>query len=43
MENKPESLYTRTEMMLGSEGTERLIGSHVAVFGVGGVGGTGGM
>ena len=39
MENKPESIYTRTEMVLGAEATERLIGSHVAVFGVGGVGG----
>ena len=38
MENA-ESLYTRTEMMLGSEAVNRLKTSHVAVFGVGGVGG----
>ena len=38
MENK-DTIYTRTEMMLGAESVERLKGSHVAVFGVGGVGG----
>ena len=31
--------YTRTAMLLGEEGVERLRGSHVAVFGIGGVGG----
>ena len=31
--------HTRTEMMLGSEGVERLFAAKVAVFGVGGVGG----
>lgn len=35
----PESIYTRTEMMLGKEGTDRLKTSRVAIFGVGGVGG----
>ena len=39
MERNNESVYTRTEMMLGEEGLERLKGSHVAIFGVGGVGG----
>ena len=41
MENKTpiETIYTRTEMMLGKEGVERLKGSRVAIFGVGGVGG----
>ena len=34
-----DSLYTRTEMMLGKDAVERLSGSHVAIFGVGGVGG----
>ena len=34
-----ESIYTRTEMMLGSEALERLRRSRVIVFGVGGVGG----
>ena len=38
MENK-DTIYTRTEMMLGSESVDKLKGSHVAVFGVGGVGG----
>lgn len=38
MENR-ETLYSRTEMMLGEEAVERLKGAHVAVFGVGGVGG----
>ena len=38
MENK-DTIYTRTEMMLGGESVEKLKGSHVAVFGVGGVGG----
>ena len=37
--NKPESIYTRTEMMLGEDGVERLKDSRVAIFGVGGVGG----
>ncbi len=37
--DKQDTIYTRTEMMLGSEAVERLKGSHVAVFGVGGVGG----
>ena len=39
MERNNESVYTRTEMMLGEEGLERLKRSHVAIFGVGGVGG----
>lgn len=41
MENneKPESIYTRTEMMLGKEGIERLRAARVAIFGIGGVGG----
>lgn len=36
---KKDSIYTRTEMMLGERAVERLRTSHVAVFGVGGVGG----
>ena len=31
--------FQRTEMLLGQEAMERLAGSRVAVFGVGGVGG----
>lgn len=38
MENK-ESIYTRTEMMLGSGAVDKLKSSHVAIFGIGGVGG----
>ena len=38
MENK-DTIYTRTEMMLGKEAVEKLKSAHVAVFGVGGVGG----
>ena len=34
-----ETVYSRTELMLGGEGVERLRNAHVAVFGVGGVGG----
>lgn len=34
-----ESIYTRTEMMLGEEAIKKLKSSHVAVFGIGGVGG----
>ena len=34
-----ESMYTRTEMLLGGEAIERLKNARVAVFGVGGVGG----
>ncbi len=34
-----ESMYTRTEMMLGCEAIERLKSARVAVFGIGGVGG----
>ena len=34
-----DTIYTRTEMMLGKDATERLKSSHVAVFGIGGVGG----
>lgn len=30
--------FSRTQMLLGEEGMERLRGAHVAVFGVGGVG-----
>ena len=33
-----ESIYTRTEMLLGSDAMAKLRGSTVAVFGVGGVG-----
>ena len=36
---KSETIYQRTEMMLGEEAVKRLKSSHVAVFGVGGVGG----
>lgn len=38
MENK-ESIYTRTEMMLGKGAVDKLKSSHVAIFGIGGVGG----
>ncbi len=38
MKNK-DTVYTRTEMMLGKEAVEKLKNAHVAVFGVGGVGG----
>ena len=38
MDNK-DTIYTRTEMMLGTEAVEKLRAAHVAVFGVGGVGG----
>jgi len=31
--------FSRTELLLGREGMERLAGAHVAVFGLGGVGG----
>lgn len=34
-----ETMYTRTEMMLGQEGVKALGRAHVAVFGCGGVGG----
>ncbi len=34
-----ESIYTRTEMVLGKEGVDRLRASRVIIFGVGGVGG----
>ena len=34
-----ETAYSRTELMLGARGVERLRRAHVAVFGVGGVGG----
>lgn len=34
-----ESIYTRTEMMLGGEGVLRLRSARVIIFGVGGVGG----
>ena len=37
--NTNETIYTRTEMMLGAEAVDKLKGAHVAVFGVGGVGG----
>jgi tRNA A37 threonylcarbamoyladenosine dehydratase len=36
---KQDTIYTRTEMMLGTDAVERLKSAHVAVFGVGGVGG----
>ncbi len=34
-----DTVYTRTEMMLGKEAVDKLRSAHVAVFGVGGVGG----
>ena len=34
-----ENQFSRTELLLGADGMERLKKSHVAVFGVGGVGG----
>ena len=34
-----ESVYTRTELILGKTGVEKLKNSSVIVFGVGGVGG----
>lgn len=34
-----ETVYSRTEMMLGQDAVDRLKTSHVAVFGIGGVGG----
>lgn len=34
-----ESMYERTELLLGSSGIEKLKKAHVAIFGVGGVGG----
>ena len=37
--DKQDTIYTRTEMMLGEEAVNRLKAAHVAVFGVGGVGG----
>ena len=36
---KNESIYSRTEMLLGEGGVSNLRRSHVAVFGIGGVGG----
>lgn len=36
---KIENQFSRTELLLGSEGMERLKDSRVAVFGIGGVGG----
>lgn len=33
-----ESIYTRTEKLLGADGVEKLKCAHVAVFGIGGVG-----
>lgn len=33
-----DSIYTRTEMLIGTEAVEKLKKSHVAVFGLGGVG-----
>ena len=37
--NTNDTIFTRTEMMLGAEAVEKLKAAHVAVFGVGGVGG----
>ena len=37
--NANETIYTRTEMMLGEGAVKTLKTSHAAVFGVGGVGG----
>ena len=34
-----DNIYTRTEMLLGKEGVERLRAARIIVFGVGGVGG----
>ena len=34
-----DTIYTRTEMMLGGCAVDKLKKAHVAVFGVGGVGG----
>ena len=31
--------YSRTRLLLGSEGVDRLRSAHVALFGLGGVGG----
>lgn len=31
--------FSRTELLFGKDAMERLIGSRVAVFGIGGVGG----
>ncbi|MBQ6392268.1 MAG: ThiF family adenylyltransferase, partial [Eubacterium sp.] len=31
--------FTRTELLLGSQAMDRLAGSRVAIFGIGGVGG----
>lgn len=39
MSNHCESIYTRTEMMLGESAIAKLKASKVAVFGIGGVGG----
>ena len=36
--NKSE-LFSRTELLIGRDGMERLSGAHVAIFGIGGVGG----
>lgn len=33
-----ETVYSRTELLLGTEGVQRLKKSHVAIFGIGGVG-----
>ncbi|MCD6527095.1 MAG: tRNA threonylcarbamoyladenosine dehydratase [Desulfuromonas sp.] len=41
MEKEKETIghrFSRTELLVGKQGVERLAGSHVAVFGVGGVG-----
>ena len=38
-EKKEETIYSRTEQVLGADGVERLKRAHVAVIGVGGVGG----
>ena len=34
-----ENQFSRTELLIGAEGTARLKASRVAVFGIGGVGG----
>ena len=33
-----ENIYTRTRMLVGDDGIERLAAANVAVFGLGGVG-----
>lgn len=39
MEDKTQTQYTRTEMLIGCDGVEKIKRASVAVFGIGGVGG----